>query len=143
MLHWLRATWGQGKVGGRPRGGARTGAQEVLLGVAKGVAVADADKTIDDDEEAAAILARAHHLLIPAHVQLPMPQYHLHAGLQMPPHEETTHCCSADWAQIVGTIIVPNPRRAVKSYFRRYMHSSPITKGLQLHTSGTSSPTSL
>ena len=37
--------------------GSRTSAKEILLGVAKGIAIADAHKAIDDDEEAAPVLA--------------------------------------------------------------------------------------
>ena len=54
-----------------------TCAKKVLLGVAKGVLVADADEAIDDHEQAAAVLAAAHHLPVAVHAQLPMPQHHL------------------------------------------------------------------
>ena len=54
-----------------------TCAEEVLLGVAEGVLVADADEAVDDDKQAAAVLAAADHLPVAVHAQLAMPQHHL------------------------------------------------------------------
>lgn len=76
--------------------GLRTSAKEILLGVAKWVAIADAHEAIDDDEEAAPVLAGAYHLLIAAHVQLPMAQHHLHTANSRPHHHKALaailHC---------------------------------------------------
>lgn len=55
----------------------RTGAQEVLLGVAEGVGVADAHEAIDDDKHPAPVAPLANHLPVAAHAQLPVPQDHL------------------------------------------------------------------